>query len=172
MNLIHASGDGAVEGSRFFGSQVVPLVVDDQLEHCPFRQVRGLIDDDATVLHRGSQRHGWMIAQSGRAAQSRPVDGPGTAFGRSERRRSRGIPTAREVDRLPHGSQVNYVGQVICRQRPQTASGVTFFTLEDETGFVNLVLWVRVFEAHRALARTAPLLGVRGRIEEPNASGI
>ena len=86
--------------------------------------------------------------------------------------RSRGIPTAREVDRLPHGSQVNYVGQVICRQRPQTASGVTFFTLEDETGFVNLVLWVRVFEAHRALARTAPLLGVRGRIEEPNASGI
>ena len=42
--------------------------------------------------------------------------------------------------RTPEGRRVRYVGLVICRQRPGTAKGVTFFTLEDETGFANLVV--------------------------------
>ena len=46
-------------------------------------------------------------------------------------------------------ARVDYVGFVICRQRPGTASGVTFFTLEDETGFVNLVVWTQVFGTPR-----------------------
>ena len=76
-----------------------------------------------------------------------------------------GLPDATAVSRLPDGSPVRYVGMVICRQRPGTASGVTFFTLEDETGFVNLVVWRRVFDAHAFVGRTASLLDVEGRIQ-------
>jgi error-prone DNA polymerase len=75
------------------------------------------------------------------------------------------VPTAQEVNELPDGSQVQYVGMTICRQRPGTATGVTFYTLEDETGFVNLVVWRQVFEKHAVVARTALLLGVRGKIQ-------
>jgi error-prone DNA polymerase len=54
---------------------------------------------------------------------------------------------------------------VICRQRPGTASGVTFMTLEDETGFVNLVVWTKVFEQYMVLAKTASFLGVTGKVQ-------
>ena len=84
--------------------------------------------------------------------------------------RTRGIPDAVTVRDRPHGANVRYVGLVICRQRPGTASGVNFFTLEDETGFVNLVLWKQVFERHAALAKTAALLGVSGEIQK--ADGV
>ncbi len=74
-------------------------------------------------------------------------------------------PEARKVARMRDGQRLQYVGLVICRQRPATASGVTFMTLEDETGFVNLVIWARVFEQYAVVARTAPLLGVTGRLQ-------
>ena len=83
---------------------------------------------------------------------------------RAELRRRR-LPTAEQVRHLPDGRRTRYVGMVICRQRPGTASGVTFYTLEDETGFVNLVVWRQVFERHRVLAKTAVLLGVTGKIQ-------
>ncbi len=79
--------------------------------------------------------------------------------------RARRWPDARTVSGLRDGQRVDYVGLVICRQRPGTASGVTFLTLEDETGFVNLVVWAQVFEAHAVVARTASLLGVSGRLQ-------
>ena len=66
---------------------------------------------------------------------------------------------------MPSGSKVRYAGLVICRQRPGTASGVTFMTLEDEAGFVNLVLWERVFERFSLLARTETFLGVTGKLQ-------
>ena len=75
------------------------------------------------------------------------------------------LPDARAVAALPHGRRVRYAGIVICRQRPATASGTTFMTLEDETGFVNVVLWKRVFDDHAVLARTASLLGVSGKLQ-------
>jgi error-prone DNA polymerase len=84
--------------------------------------------------------------------------------------RARGLPDAETLDGLPNGRKVRYVGLVICRQRPGTASGVTFCTLEDETGFVNLVIWKQVFEQHSILARTAILLGVDGRVQR--ADGV
>lgn len=76
-----------------------------------------------------------------------------------------GLPTAREVSERRNGTRARYAGIVICRQRPGTASGVVFMTLEDETGFVNLVLWPDVFEAHRQLAQTLSFLGAAGRIQ-------
>jgi error-prone DNA polymerase len=84
--------------------------------------------------------------------------------------RAERLPDAREVALLPHGSRVRYAGIVICRQRPGTASGVLFMTLEDETGFVNLVVWSRVFEAHGVLVRTSHFLGVTGKVQ--NEKGV
>jgi error-prone DNA polymerase len=78
----------------------------------------------------------------------------------------RGIPDASSVRERTHGEALRYVGMVICRQRPGTASGVNFFTLEDETGFVNVVIWKRIFDEHAALAKTAGLLGVTGEIQK------
>ena len=78
---------------------------------------------------------------------------------------ARRLPDARGVARMRDGQRVDYVGVVICRQRPGTASGVTFMTMEDETGFVNVVVWSQVFEANSVLVRTAALLGVSGRLQ-------
>ncbi len=79
--------------------------------------------------------------------------------------RERGLPDARTLARLPHGTRASYAGVVICRQRPGTAGGTVFLTLEDETGFVNVVVWKRVIERHAALVAAAPVLGVSGRVE-------
>ncbi|HKP60129.1 MAG TPA: error-prone DNA polymerase [Polyangiales bacterium] len=78
----------------------------------------------------------------------------------------KGLPDARSLARLNDGARVRYAGLVICRQRPGTASGVTFMTLEDETGFANLVLWKRVFDSHNLLARTASFMGVTGKLQK------
>jgi error-prone DNA polymerase len=83
---------------------------------------------------------------------------------RAELRRRR-LPTAEQILRMDDGRRARYVGMVICRQRPGTASGVTFYTLEDETGFVNLVVWRQVFERYPVLAKSAVLLGVTGKIQ-------
>jgi error-prone DNA polymerase len=69
---------------------------------------------------------------------------------------------------LPHirpGRTVEVAGLVVARQRPATAKGVVFMLLEDESGNINLILPPPVFERYRAVARTAPLLRARGRLE-------
>ena len=77
----------------------------------------------------------------------------------------RRIPTAAMLRAKPDKTRLDYVGLVITRQRPGTASGVTFFTMEDETGFVNLVVWRDVFDRHATIAKTAVLLGVSGELQ-------
>jgi len=79
--------------------------------------------------------------------------------------RGLGLPTARLVQTLPNGAAVRYAGLVISRQRPSTAKGVVFMTLEDESGFVNVVLWAAVYARYKVLAKTATLLGVTGRLQ-------
>lgn len=76
-----------------------------------------------------------------------------------------GLPDARRVAELPEGDLVRFVGMVITRQRPGTAKGVVFLTLEDETGFVNVVLWPQVFRRYAVLAKTARVLGVTGALQ-------
>jgi error-prone DNA polymerase len=76
-----------------------------------------------------------------------------------------GVPTAREIAAEEPDTRVDYAGLVICRQRPKTASGVVFLTLEDETGFVNVVLWTDVYEKYRLLVKTQPFLGVTGKVQ-------
>jgi error-prone DNA polymerase len=73
--------------------------------------------------------------------------------------------SAEEIQKQPHGAWVRTAGLVICRQRPGTASGVVFITLEDETGFLNAILYAHVFERLRTVLLSSPLLLFEGRIE-------
>jgi error-prone DNA polymerase len=73
--------------------------------------------------------------------------------------------SAKDLGEVPHGARVSTAGLVICRQRPQTASGVVFVTMEDETGFVNLILWPKTFERWRHVATTSSMLVAHGKVE-------
>jgi error-prone DNA polymerase len=75
------------------------------------------------------------------------------------------LPDARTVASMQNGEKVRYAGLVICRQRPGTAGGVVFMTLEDETGFVNVVVWESVFQRYAVLAKTVSFLGITGTLE-------
>jgi error-prone DNA polymerase len=75
------------------------------------------------------------------------------------------LAAAEEVRRLPHGSSVRAAGIVIGRQRPDTASGVVFVTLEDETGCVNVIVWRDVGERQRRELLSARLMAVYGSVE-------
>jgi error-prone DNA polymerase len=66
---------------------------------------------------------------------------------------------------LAQGAWVTVAGIVLVRQRPGTAKGVVFLTLEDETGVANIVVWKKVFEANRRTAMQARFLAVRGRVQ-------
>ena len=73
--------------------------------------------------------------------------------------------TASEVAGLADGATLRTGGIVVTRQRPGSASGVIFVTLEDETGYVNLIVWSRIADAHRKAMLGARLLGVSGRLQ-------
>jgi error-prone DNA polymerase len=70
-----------------------------------------------------------------------------------------------ELGRLPHGQAVRIAGLVTLRQRPQTASGVVFLTLEDEDGMTNVVVWQRIAQRQRRELLESQLLAVEGRLE-------
>jgi error-prone DNA polymerase len=76
-----------------------------------------------------------------------------------------GVITARDLLRHRTGDRVSVAGLVLARQRPGTASGVVFITLEDETGVINLILYSRVFEAFRPVTQHSALMIARGKIE-------
>ena len=75
------------------------------------------------------------------------------------------ITTSPQLSRMPHDCSVTVIGLVIARQRPGTAGGTTFLLFEDEWGTINLIVPRAVYERHRRLARTEPLLLARGRLE-------
>ena len=70
-----------------------------------------------------------------------------------------------ELARVPHGRRVRFAGIVTMRQRPETAKGVTFMTLEDEAGMVNAVVWQKVAERQRRVLHGAQLMAIDGRLE-------
>jgi len=76
-----------------------------------------------------------------------------------------GLLPASAVQSRPHGRRAGAAGLVTCRQRPDTASGVIFVTLEDETGCVNVVVWRDLVERQRRELLGARLLAVEGAIE-------
>jgi len=101
----------------------------------------------------------WDYVAAGHSPRGHPL-GP-----LREQLRRLGLPDARGVSAMRHDRRARYAGMVICRQRPSTASGVVFMTLEDETGFVNLVIWKDVFARHEVIAKTSAFLGVTGKIQ-------
>jgi error-prone DNA polymerase len=70
-----------------------------------------------------------------------------------------------ELDRIAHGRTVRTAGIVLMRQRPQSANGVTFLTLEDESGQVNVIVWESVGREQRRAMLESRLLEVRGELQ-------
>jgi error-prone DNA polymerase len=73
--------------------------------------------------------------------------------------------TADELKLLPGGTRARAAGIVTGRQRPSTASGTVFVTLEDETGYVNVIVWPHLIERQRRELLGARLMGVEGVLE-------
>ena len=83
-----------------------------------------------------------------------------------------GAVCTRDLERLAHETPVTIGGLVVARQRPGTAKGIVFILLEDEFGTVNLIVPPPVYERHRLVVRSEPLLLATGRLEKlPIAGG-
>jgi error-prone DNA polymerase len=79
--------------------------------------------------------------------------------------KQQGIVPARSLTELPEHKRVRLAGLVLVRQRPGTASGVIFVTIEDESGIANLIVWPKVMERYRRTLLGARLLGVEGKLQ-------
>jgi error-prone DNA polymerase len=108
----------------------------------------------------------WAPARSGRGlsglwpvAAAHPL-----AFLRDELR-NRKMITCDELQSMKDGRWINLAGIVLVRQKPGSAKGVMFITLEDETNVANLVVWTNVFEKHRRAVLGASMMGVRGQVQ-------
>ena len=73
------------------------------------------------------------------------------------------------LDRPPEGARIAVAGLVILRQRPGTAKGVIFITLEDETGVVNVIVWRNIYEKFRRAVIAGRMLRVTGRLQRAHA---
>jgi error-prone DNA polymerase len=76
-----------------------------------------------------------------------------------------GVAPAAQLKTLPNGGSVSVAGIVLVRQRPGTAKGITFVTLEDETGTANLIVRPDVWKRWRQAALEATILLARGRLQ-------
>ncbi|HYO25703.1 MAG TPA: OB-fold nucleic acid binding domain-containing protein, partial [Lacipirellulaceae bacterium] len=75
------------------------------------------------------------------------------------------VTPASALFKWTHGRSVKVAGLVLMRQRPGTAKGITFVTLEDETGIANLIIHARVWKRYELAARRATALLASGRLE-------
>jgi DNA polymerase III alpha subunit len=82
------------------------------------------------------------------------------------------LKTAAQVNSARQRQPIRTVGIVTCRQRPSTASGVTFVTLEDETGTINVVVWRSTAEKYRRELLGSTLLTVYGHVERVETSVV
>ncbi|MGQ0567312.1 MAG: error-prone DNA polymerase [Gemmobacter sp.] len=83
-----------------------------------------------------------------------------------------GYACAAEVATIRNGRRLKLAGLVLIRQRPGSAKGVCFITLEDETGVANLVVWPKVMTAFRKVIMTARLMDLTGRVQRDPVSGV
>jgi len=98
-------------------------------------------------------------ASVGLSLKAHPV-----SFVRAKLDAMRVVPTARLAE-LSNGDSIAVAGLITVRQRPGTAKGVIFVTIEDETGFANLVVWGKVFDTYRRDIVQARLLMVQGQVQ-------
>ncbi len=144
--------------------------------------IKGLRDEELPLFTAGSRREGAMIAEvvepaialrpmlagrevvqdyahTGLTLRRHPV-----AFLRADLARRR-IVSCAEAMSAPDRRWLQAAGIILVRQRPGSAKGTMFITLEDETGIANLVVWPKVFEANRRTILSASMIAVRGRIQ-------
>ena len=76
-----------------------------------------------------------------------------------------GYLPSRRIAELPQGRRVKAAGVVVTRQRPGSANGVIFITLEDETGNANLIVWPKTFERFRRIVLQSTMIGVEGPVQ-------
>ena len=76
------------------------------------------------------------------------------------------IITCTEAAGLPDGKWAETAGIVLVRQRPGSAEGVIFMTIEDETGIANVVIWPKLFEKRRRIILSASLIAVAGQLQK------
>jgi error-prone DNA polymerase len=81
----------------------------------------------------------------------------------------RGFVTAEQLKSIRDGRRLSIAGLVLIRQRPGSAKGVVFITIEDETGVANLVIWPDVFERQRKIVMGARLMAVHGLVQKDEA---
>jgi len=117
--------------------------------------------DDATAIRPASERDDLRAdyAATGLTLGRHPV-----ALIRHVLRQRR-VRTAQQLLQLKHGSAARACGLVTMRQRPMTANGTIFLTLEDETGHVNVVVWQRLWQSRRNTILNASLIAVDGVME-------
>jgi error-prone DNA polymerase len=78
---------------------------------------------------------------------------------------ARGILRSEALRSIKNGERVTVAGLVLVRQRPGTAAGVIFMTLEDETGVANIIVWPKIFERLRAIVLGARFVAVTGKLQ-------
>jgi len=97
------------------------------------------------------------------------LKGHPVSFLRDEFRKA-GVVRSVDLLTVPNGRRVTIAGLVLVRQRPGSAKGVIFMTLEDETGVANAIVWQRVFEKYRPIVMGARLVKIHGRLQ--SQSGV
>jgi error-prone DNA polymerase len=137
-------------------------------------QVRALADNDLPLfgggeaiaepaVHIVAMKPGREVVEDYRSVGLSLRDHP-VSFLRDELHARRIIP-ANELARVRDGRVVEVAGIVLVRQRPGSARGVMFITIEDETGNANLIVWNSVFEQNRRVILSATMIGVRGKLQ-------
>ena len=125
--------------------------------------VRGAGDDDLSAALLPEMTLGEHVVEDyaslGLSLKRHPL-----AFLRAELARE-GRVTAADLARLPKESRVGVAGLVLIRQRPGSANGVVFVTIEDETGVANLIVWPQTLERFRRAVLGASLLACSGRLQ-------
>jgi error-prone DNA polymerase len=81
-----------------------------------------------------------------------------------------GVSSSVDLEQKKDGDVVRVAGMVVVRQRPPTAKGHVFITLEDEEGLVNLIVRPNVYERHRAAVRNSLMLWAEGRLQRQGAA--
>jgi error-prone DNA polymerase len=126
----------------------------NQSLHLPTRETKPAFDPLSAF-----EEVGWDYRRTSHSARRHPLEPFRNMLA------AHGLPDARTLAAGENGAKVRYAGLVICRQRPGTAGGVVFMTLEDETGFVNAVIWESVFQRYAVLAKTVSFLGITGKLQ-------
>jgi error-prone DNA polymerase len=137
-------------GGLFLGAQAEPTLAQSTASPLPEMTSEEEMSADYAVTHLSTGPHPVSFARAG-------LD-------------ERGITRAADLIGLPHGRRAQVAGVVIVRQRPGTAKGFVFITLEDETGFANAIVTPPLFEEHRQTILGTNALVVGGMVQ--NQDGV